>query len=179
MRRTRHALGEALVELILERGWDDVSVQDVCDRANIGRSTFYTHFADKEELLIGGLYDLRKGVRQLASSEAAARPLSFVRGIIEHADQRRRLFRAVIGKRSGALIQQRFRQMLIELVHEDVSSIGPPGPQLDATARYLAGALMEVLIWWVDTRNGLAAADVEKLFMRLSAPVLAVLRKHR
>lgn len=177
VQRTRRALREALIELILERGWDDVSVQHVCDRANIGRSTFYTHFADKEELLIGSLDDLRKGLRELAQIEASGRPLGFVRGVIEHAEEQRRLFRAVIGKRSGHAVQQRFRHMLVELVHEDLSAIVASGPHLDATARYLAGALMETLIWWLDTRNGFQAADVEKLFTQLTTPVLAVLRK--
>lgn len=177
IQRTRRALSEALVELILERGWDEVSVQQVCDRANIGRSTFYTHFADKEELLIGGLDDLRRGLRHIASLESANRPLGFVRGIIEHAEEQRRLFRAVIGKRSGHVVQQRFRQMLLDLVHEDLAEVVSAGPQLDATARYIAGALMETLIWWLDTRNAFQAADVEKLFMQLTTPVLATLRK--
>ena len=177
VQRTRRALREALIELILERGWDDVSVQHVCDRANIGRSTFYTHFADKEELLIGSLDDLRKGLRELAQIEASGRPLGFVRGVIEHAEEQRRLFRAVIGKRSGHAVQQRFRHMLVELVHEDLSVIVASGPHLDATARYVAGALMETLIWWLDTRNGFQAADVETLFTQLTTPVLAVLRK--
>lgn len=177
VQRTRRALREALVELILERGWDEVSVQHVCDRANVGRSTFYTHFADKEELLIGGLDDLRKGLRELAPIETGARPLGFVRGVIQHADEQRRLFRAVIGKRSGHVIQQRFREMLIDLVHEDLTAIDSIGPHLDATARYVAGALMEMLIWWLDTRNGFQAADLEKLFTQLTTPVLGVLRK--
>ena len=49
VQRTRDSLRAAFVALMAERGWDRVSVQDVCDRANVGRSTFYTHFADKEE----------------------------------------------------------------------------------------------------------------------------------
>jgi AcrR family transcriptional regulator len=177
VQRTRRALSEALIGLILERGWDAVSVQHVCDRANIGRSTFYTHFADKEELLIGGLDDLRRGLRQMASMDAAERPLGFVRGLIEHAEEQRRLFRAVIGKRSGHVIQQRFRQMLIDLVHEDMAQTIAAGPPLDAAARYVAGALMELLIWWLDTRNQFQAADLEKLFLQLTMPVLATLRR--
>lgn len=177
VQRTRQALREALVALILERGWDEVSVQHVCDRANIGRSTFYTHFADKEELLIGTLDDLRKGLRELSPIQPGARPLGFVRGVVAHADEQRRLFRAVIGKRSGHVIQQRFRQVLIALVHEDLSTIAPSGPHLDAATRYVAGALMETLTWWVDTRNNFQPEDVEKFFMELTAPVLAVVRK--
>jgi AcrR family transcriptional regulator len=177
VQRTRRALRDALVALILERGWDAVSIQHVCDRANIGRSTFYTHFADKEDLLVGGLDDLGKDLRPLLPAGSGARPLAFVRGMIDHAHEQRRLFRAVIGKRSGHVIHQRFRQLLLELVREDLRGVAAAGPELDATAHYVAGALFEMLIWWLDTRNSFQPSDVEKLFHQLTTPVLAVLRR--
>ena len=54
VQRTRKVLHEALVELILEKGFDKVAVQDVIERANIGRSTFYSHFKDTEDLFLSG-----------------------------------------------------------------------------------------------------------------------------
>src|SRR6267378_4922049 len=48
--RTRHHLSGALVELIQEKRFDDITVQNVIDRADVGRSTFYSHFRDKEDL---------------------------------------------------------------------------------------------------------------------------------
>jgi AcrR family transcriptional regulator len=176
VQRTRRALRAALVELILERGWDALSVQDVCDRADVGRSTFYVHFADKEELLVGGLDDLRRGLREQQSMDNGAGPFAFVGGMIEHAHEQRRLFRAVIGKKSGHVIQQRFRRLLIGLIQEDLATLVPAGPRLDATVHYIAGAFSELLIWWVDARNPLKPAELEDLFHQLTAPVLAALR---
>lgn len=173
--KTRLALRDALIALILERGWDDTSVQDICDRANVGRSTFYTHFADKEDLLIGGLGDLRKALREQAPTVAGGRPLAFARGLIEHAHEQRRLFRAIIGKRSGHVVQQRFRQLLIALVKEDLMGLAPIGPHLDGAAHYIAGAFFELLIWWVDSRSPLPVAELEELFLRMTTPVLSVL----
>ena len=54
VRKTRRALSRALIELVLEKGYEDVSVQDILDRADIGRSTFYAHFESKEMLLVNG-----------------------------------------------------------------------------------------------------------------------------
>ncbi|NJM53793.1 MAG: TetR family transcriptional regulator [Blastocatellia bacterium] len=51
--RTQKALRNALIELILEKHYDTISVQDIIDRADIGRSTFYNHFRDKEDLFRG------------------------------------------------------------------------------------------------------------------------------
>ena len=179
VQRTRRALRDALIELILERGWDKTSVQDVCERADIGRSTFYTHFADKEELLVGGFDALGKLLREPQSVPTDVRPLAFARGMIEHAHEQRRLFRAIVGKRSGQVVQQRFRQLLIDLVREDLASLAPAGPRRDATVHYVAGAFFELLIWWLDARNPLQPSDVAELFHQLTTPVLDVLRGPR
>ena len=76
-------------------------------------------------------------------------------------------------------MQKRFRQLLIDLVHEDLAALFPAGPHMDAMVHYVAGAFFELLIWWLDTRNPLQPSDVEDLFHRLTTPVLATLRASR
>lgn len=177
VQRTQRLLTEALIQLILERGWDAVSVQDICERADIGRSTFYTHFADKEDLLVGGLGALGQFLRAQAAAGGSNKPLAFARGVIEHVDEQRRLFKALAGKRSGQLAQRHFRDLLVELVREDLQALAPAGVRLDVAVRYVAGAFFELLIWWLEARTQLKPADLEELFHELTTPVLAVLRK--
>ena len=73
--RTRKALQEALISLMFEKSYDAILIQEILDRANIGRSTFYTHFRDKDELLVEGLQNLRSMLRdaQLATPGLLAR----------------------------------------------------------------------------------------------------------
>lgn len=170
VQRSRALLHQALVALILERGWDQVRVQDVCARARVGRSTFYVHFADKEDLLIGGLDDVRDALRRRCPPGKP--PLGFLRGLMAHADESRRMFRAVIGKKSGLAVQRRFRQVVLELIAEELEALGHAEPQRQLGARYLAGALVEILIWWVDGRRSMSASEVEAAFLELSAPIL-------
>jgi AcrR family transcriptional regulator len=173
VRRSREQLHRALVALILERGWDRVSVQAVCDRARVGRSTFYVHFADKEDLLIGGLEHVRDDLRRAPRRG----PFSFVRGLVAHAGDSRRLFRAVIGKRSGLAVQRRFREIVGELMTEDLRAQGVPDRAVATTSRFLGGALVELLLAWVDTRD--AANEVEREFAELAAPVVAAVLDSR
>lgn len=180
VQRTRAALREALIGLILERGWDEVTVEQVCDRADVGRSTFYTHFADKEELLTGGFDELRRALREgLASPGAPAQPLGFARGLIEHVDVNRRLFRAIVGKRSGQAVLRRFREFVIALVQEDLASTPGRGPELEAAVHFISGGLLELLTWWADARGRLATADVERLFLQLARPAVQVVSGQR
>jgi AcrR family transcriptional regulator len=171
-RRSRQALHEALVALTLERGWDRVTVQAVCDHARVGRSTFYLHFADKEDALVGGLEHVRDDLRKQPRSAV----FGFVRGLLDHADESRRLFRAVIGKRSGLAVQRRFREIVLELMVDELRAAGVRKGALATVSRFLSGALVELLFAWVDTRASSPAADLEREFVRLAQPVVASAR---
>jgi AcrR family transcriptional regulator len=175
VQRTHRALREALLALMIERGWDGFSVQDVCDRADVGRSTFYTHFADKEELVGGSFEDLRRTLRAQAAAASGAdpRPLAFSRGLIEHAHEQRRLFLAIVGKRSGHLVQRKFRELVVGLVRDDLAGVLPAGQRRDAAAAFLAGALLELLTWSLETKSSLETEALDVLFHQLAAPVLA------
>ena len=113
--RTRRALRDALLSLLVEKGWDDLSVQDLCDRADIGRSTFYLHFPSKEELLKGSLDDLRGALNALTDEVGKTkpvRPLAFVHGLLDHIHEQRQLCRSIFGRRSAHTVQVRFREMV-------------------------------------------------------------------
>ena len=71
VRRTRDALGDALVALMQEKPFDTITVQDVLDRAKVGRSTFYTHYSDKDDLLMSDaeeFFEAMSMMRSLARS---------------------------------------------------------------------------------------------------------------
>jgi AcrR family transcriptional regulator len=170
VQRTRDALRAAMITLLEERGWDDINIQDLCELANVGRSTFYLHFQNKEELLVGGFDDLRAWVRmQAAQRKTEADAMPFVRGLIEHVYEQRNLFRSIIGKRSGHVVQKRFREMVCRLVEEE--GVSPhAGWKQKAGARYIAGALVELLAWWVDSGKGHTADEIEEFFYQLTLP---------
>lgn len=175
--RTRGALRNALIELIGERGWDDIAVQDVCERANVGRSTFYSHYTGKDALLQGGLDDLRAELqrqartRQGTASAGASDGFHFAPGLIAHAHEQRRIFSGMIGRRSGYVVHQRFREMVIRLVTDELPASTGKFPR-QAAACWLAGALVELLSWWVEQHTSLPPEELAAWFNELSQPVL-------
>jgi AcrR family transcriptional regulator len=179
--RTRRALREAFVALVVERGWDAVSVQDVCERADVGRSTFYTHFADKEELVAGGLDDLRRALRAARGAPGAGADggelFAFLPGLLEHAHEHRALFRAIVGRRGGQLIQARFRELVLRLVREDLEARPPGALPVGAAAAAVAGALLELMTWWLSVREPMPPVELERLARRLVAPMVAASRR--
>src|SRR6478752_799045 len=67
VRKTRDALGDALVELMQEKPFDSITVQDVLDRAHVGRSTFYSHFSDKDDLQMSDADEFFEGLAMALS----------------------------------------------------------------------------------------------------------------
>ncbi|MDP2339997.1 MAG: TetR/AcrR family transcriptional regulator [Deltaproteobacteria bacterium] len=169
--KTMTALREALVTLILERGWDDVTVQDVCDRADVGRSTFYTHFADREDLLLSGFNDLKRALRGARALGDQNRVLRFSRALLLHAADNRRLFRALVGKRSGHAVVRRFRELVLDLTTEELPT-RLSGVERTMTAHFLAGGFLELMTWWLDART-VDVDDVEAAVQRLAHRILA------
>lgn len=170
--RTQATLRDALVALIGSRAWDDISVQDICDRANVGRSTFYVHFADKEDLLISGFADLKAGLQaHVAAAADGSAGLAFARGLFAHAFDNQRIFRALVGKRSGEVVNKLFRQLVVEMTHEELARRLTPA-MLDATTHYVAGAFVGVLTAWLDAKKPASLDEVEAQFQMMTSAVL-------
>lgn|SRR5512145_1100026 len=148
VRKTRQQLRDALINLILERGWDAISVQDICARADVGRSTFYVHFADKEELLLAGLEELHEGL-DLQRMQATG-SFAFVDGLVEHAKDKARLLRAIVGKRSSPNIQRRFREVVMQLVAAELSEFELDEKQQRAIINFVGAGLAELIATWLD-----------------------------
>src|SRR5213593_1902268 len=113
VQRTRQLLQDALISMMIEQGYEATTVQDIIDRANVGRATFYAHFADKETLLTSRLEDLRallvRRQREVLASlgDATARGFGFSLALLEHARSHLALYQAIVGRQSGAVVLQR------------------------------------------------------------------------
>lgn len=173
VQRTRGALRDAMMALMLERGWDAIDVQTLCEQANIGRSTFYQHYANKEELLKASFTGLRTALMARAvTNTSMPGQLAFVPGLIAHVYEVQHMFRALLGRRSGHYVQDRFRELLIEMVLAGVPAGKSRNWQAQAQAHYLAGALFELLAWWLGNNRPQKPKEIEALFYQWSQPVL-------
>jgi AcrR family transcriptional regulator len=142
-RRTDKALREALLALAAERAWDDISVQDICSAADVGRSTFYAHYNGKEALLAAGLRAYFEAL--YAEAPRSHEPFGYLSSLIDHVHEQRRVFRSVAGRRSGYVIQARLRETLRDLVERDLAG-RVPNSNRDLAVRCVAGALFEALV---------------------------------
>jgi AcrR family transcriptional regulator len=164
VRRTKKQLRDALVNLVLERGWDAVSVIDVCARADVGRSTFYTHFVDKEDLLLSGFDDLHAALGEKRLEVVGS--FGFVEDLVDHAREHVRLFRALVGRKSGQSVQRRFRDVVTRLCEAELEALGVE--EHAVVARYVSGGFVEMLVAWLDRPARMDARALTAMFRELT-----------
>lgn len=190
IQRTRGALRHALVALILERGYETITVQHIIDQANVGRSTFYAHYLDKDTLLRDTLTELRAllGRQQRAATELtgglAQGQFAFSLGMFAHAESHTHLYRAVVGKQSGVIVQREIQQIIGDLVRAEITDVTRGATHraipLEALVAYVVSAFIGLLIWWIEAGLPCSAAEVERMFQRLAiSGIGAFLREHR
>jgi AcrR family transcriptional regulator len=176
--RTRRALKEALTDLILERGYESVTVQDVIDRADVGRSTFYAHFLDKDDLLMAILADLEMPAPDSASWTADDPAFGWTLELFRHFGSGKRLFKAVASSQSGALARRETTSRLEDLVRAELSRLRA-ARRLDAfrvetVVRFLVGTFIGFMDWWMREENEhLPAERVDHAFRSLVLPGVA------
>jgi AcrR family transcriptional regulator len=179
--RTQLALRGALLELMVECGYEKLSVQQIIDRAGVGRATFYLHYSSKEDLLrtsLDGLREILKG--DWHSTAKGKAPIGFSLAFFQHIDSHRKLYKAIVGRESGAIVDKQMRRMLAELVREDLGSPGkrvPVGSVEDLAAQYVAGALMAIVTWWLDRNIKLTADEIDSTFREMTIPALQAICK--
>lgn len=171
-RRTRLTLHETLMRLVVERGYDEISVSDIVEVANVGRSTFYAHFTDKDDLLrsmAGTLRNVLVSEHALDAAKATSRDdrvLGFSRFMTQHLKEQRELYQALMRGRAGPMVLDNIRHALCDIVRKELPAGSAPDREL--TVQFLVGAYLSVLTWWLDGGAKQDAGEIEAAFRNLA-----------
>ncbi len=175
--RTRGLLQHAFIALIMRKGYDATTIQDICEEANVGRSTFYSHYTSKEDLKRKGLEHIRTALQArqketLSGVQAGATgPFAFSLVMFEHARGHLQLYRALLGSDGATISLGSIRQIIADLVRTEVLAASPKGmvqPEIrELKVHFVVGAFMGVLMGWMDSGAIQEPVDVDILFRRM------------
>lgn len=175
VQKTQQSLRNALIALILEKHYDTISVQDIIERANVGRSTFYLHFRDKEDLFRGDWQRmLEYFVGQITPENLQAGRIFPIQEIFEHLKDFHRLYRALV--KSGKIERlfgygQKYLAERIEVRFQNGFNLeSQTAIPLPILANYLASEVFSQLKWWLDNEMPYAPAEMDEIFHRLLLP---------
>ena len=172
VRRTRDALGDALVALMQEKPFDTITVQDVLDRANVSRSTFYTHYSDKDDLLMSDAEEFFEAISMALSQHGDKSDRVFpVQEFFAHLADVQPFFKALVksGKfqENMELARGHFARGIERRLAELPRGRSIAPNELPAIAFTHAGALLSLLTWWLDRGMRESPAEMDQLFHRM------------
>lgn len=175
--RTRRALREALIALILEKGYEAITVQDITDRADLNRGTLYLHYHDKQDLLLSSSNDVFNEVlaqftpisAQNLGMDIAEHHLTIV---FQNAAANANFYRVMLGEHGVPAFITRLRHLLSQVSLERVQALKKivpvkPFPS-DLVASFSSGAVIGVLEWWLENDMPFAPEVVAQYTLQLS-----------
>lgn len=174
-KRTRKLIEDALMSLMLEKRYDKITVQDIIDRADVGRSTFYAHFDGKEDLLTSDFEQLFSSLsQQMDTDQGDNNEVFSTTDLFKHIQAHHGLYKALVWGRGVALIFKQgniilsriFERRLIRLV-DDGEELKVPIPVL---ANHLAGSFLTLLKWWLDNNMPHTPEEMDEMYQNMVLP---------
>ena len=181
--RTYRLVSSALADLLIEKPYDKILVQDILDRAGIGRTTFYAHYFDKEDVLNSITeQELETLTQQIAHATARQRVIPSLE-LFEHAyHSEHQQFLALMRSRAGEPLWEALQTALCNAIEPALSTLcaerrSPPIP-VPVVSQYLAGAFLTLFKWWVAADMPSPPEQMEHIFQQLALPgVWAMLKE--
>ena len=170
IRRTKTQLKKALTELVLEKGYDEVSVQEIIDRADVGRTSFYTYFRNKEDLLLQNLDDL-EGMFDEAEKVGEQEGMlhdDFTLHMFQHLKENWRLGKILLGNKKIPLVRNYVQNILLKYYrkrykefYKDMRS----ELEIEGAAVFTSGALLSLTLWWLGMSRPVPPEKMHKIFL--------------
>ena len=173
------------MSLVRDKKYEAITVQDILDRADVGRSTFYMHFRNKDDMLRNGLENLDRRVRfaqataESPSSRSYERIIGFSLAMFEHASQFRAVHRALLGPGGEGVVRRHLHYLLTEVVSLEIESQfhlrkqarSPVSTEL--LTHFIVSTYISTLNWWITSKNSLTPKEVDAAYRQLVLPCLA------
>jgi AcrR family transcriptional regulator len=178
VRKTRQQLGEALVSLILEKGYDAISIKDITDRADVAHATFYRHYRDKDELLAQRLQEVIQEIETFTREPSLQDAEGYL--IFKHAEENATLYRILLSSQGTSQVRKRVKETIAANILRSCKplrsaqrGIIPP----EAAANHIAGSMLLLIEWWLDENMPYPPHHMAKVYEQLvtGATVNAVL----
>ena len=169
--RTRRLLEQAVFDLLQAKGYEEITIQDIVDTADLGRGTFYLHFKDKEEavwsLIEHGLQDTDLlAHRDFDGNPGSATLENALKYMFHYVEANQDLFKIMLGSKGNAAVTLKVQNWLAADLEREALALNVPqliqDVPLPIAAQLVTGAITRMAIWWLETPNAYSADEMAK-----------------
>ena len=166
--RTRQLLGEALVTLIRERDYITITVSDIVESANVGRSTFYAHYEDKDSLLVNQMEHVIDFLSRRAPGQEEI-PFFPSLGLFRHVGEEYELYKTLVWTPGIDALIKHMRRSLSQRVEEGLAKSGRQyDVPLPILANFIIGSFLTLLQWWLENKRTQSPEQMNEIFRKLA-----------
>lgn len=174
-RRTYLFLKNALLELLAKKPFEEIKVNDICNLAMVHRTTFYSHFSDKYELLEYCISDIEEEITNQIKKNTYTDIQEFyqnmIMSLLAYMEENKHFFKTILRKNSESAVITIFSNACVSyinemLVKEEENQIQHDIP-IEVIAQFFSGAVISTILWWIKTNNSLSGKELCKALMKL------------
>jgi AcrR family transcriptional regulator len=173
VQRTRDLLRRALMQLIDEKGYDTLTIQDITERANLGRTTFYLHYESKDDLLLDHHAEFEIEIPLAIWSQKDLPEDEAISGLVQYLKQfanDRGIYMAIVRGKDGDIIMRGIQEQMVLNLQASLKEAFPeqePTMPMDILCNYIAGAQISLIDWWMMNKTGRDALTLARTIQRL------------
>jgi AcrR family transcriptional regulator len=169
--KTKSSLALGLFNLMQRKAWNSISIQELCDEANVARASFYGHFDSKLALLdflIAEVFE--KQIISKATSTEAKAYIVFLTWLVDHVTSSRALFSKIANQPEAIPVLDRFKRALLKRLFDALRTDGMSVD--DAAITYVMGGIFDCLLNWAKRWR---VAELPNLRVRILAMARLIL----
>lgn len=179
--KTRTAIFDAFGKLLAEKSYSRITVQEIIDAANVGRTTFYAHFETKDDLLKALCEGLFGHIVSAATDRTHTHglppqgdgPESVFCHLLQHLQENDRNILGLLSCESSEIFLRYFKDSLNGLVR---AQLAERRQQLDLPQDFLvnhvAGSFVEMVLWWIKEKMRHTPVELDRYFRLVMGPIL-------
>jgi AcrR family transcriptional regulator len=178
--KTRQSIYNALIDLMQEKKYSNITIQEIIDRANVGRSTFYSHFDTKDELLkscIENVFELLNDhfIKYIEETGNQTRFVPIAE-LLAHIMANSRKIRGIMSTESADLVFDKFRSYWNIKIEKYLEGRLPknkePRVPLAILTNHITSTMIELFKWWLNHNTPYTPQQMDQYFQELIYPLL-------
>lgn len=167
VKRTHRLLMDALISLSVERGYGNVTIRDITERADTAYSTFFRHYPDKDALLVAMIGEEVNALMSLTRQLKKKTPFEIGRLLFEHVDSHEAFYRVILSGHGTNPVLDSVQEHLQQEIIRQYAPNGEPAFPIEIIAHQHMTAILALIQWWLSRAKPYPVEEMARIYAEM------------